>query len=225
MRTWLVATALTVSACATPPAADPSPADALVAEFDAKYARGEDIVSEIGAMHARDRLLREIIMQGLRTEMSGETRLAYINRTEHHFDRVSAENTRRLRAILRILSWQELTALSPNAAEQAFSLISHSNDIAFKREMASHFEQLARAGQMRGDRVAILVDDIALAEGRAQIYGTNLECHHGIYQPKPIEAVETLDARRAALGLNPIAEYVAESRQVYGECPADYSGN
>lgn len=227
MRVWVLAVVFAFSACATPPpaASQSSAAGALVSDFDARFERGEAIVAEIGAMHARDRLLRELIMQGFRTEMSGETRQAYIDGTEHHFDRVSAENTRRLRAILNDMSWQDLSALSPSAADQVFSLISHSNDVDFKREMAAQFEPLARAGQMRGDRFAMLVDDIAFSEGRPQVYGTNFECRDGVYQPKETEAPETLNARRAEIRLNSIEEYGAEMRGMYGECPAGYSGN
>jgi len=199
----------------------PATAAELIAAFDAKLARGEAIVAEIAAMHARDQFLRQLIIEGFQREMSAETRLAYIEGTRHHFDRIDGANSARLEAILDEISWPELTALSPRAADQAFSLISHSGDAAFKRRMIAVFEPLARAGAMPGERFAMLVDDIAQEEGRPQVYGTNFECHHGVFQPNPTEAPESLNERRAALGMNTSEEYGEAQRRLYSDCPTN----
>ena len=225
MRALILAGLFVMAATPALAQTGPATADDLIADFDRRLTRGEAIVAEIGALHARDMLLREIIMEGFRREMSGETRQAYIEGTRHHFDRMAAEGTARLSAILDRITWDELLSLSPRAADQAFSLISHSGDIAFKQRMIAVFEPMARAGRMRGNNVANLVDDVALSEGRPQVYGTNFECRDGVYQPKPTEAPETLNERRAALGMNTIEEYAATMRQAYGECPAGYAGN
>ena len=82
------------------------------------------------------------------------------------------------------------------------------------------FEPLARAGRMPGDRVALLADDVALSQGRPQIYGTNFECREGQYVPKLTEDPDHLNDRRAALGMSTIEQYMIEQRQLYGECPA-----
>lgn len=225
MRTFILAGMLAL--LSTPAFAQTAPATAteLIAEFDRRLARGEAIVTEIGALHARDQFVREIIIAGFQREMSAETRQAYIEGTRRHFDRVDTESTARLQAILESISWEDLTALSPRAADQAFSLISHSNDLAFKRRMIAVFEPLAQSRRMRGDQVAQLVDDVAVTEERPQVYGTNFECRDGVYQPKPTEDPERLNERRAALGMNTIEDYAATIRQMYGECPAGYSGN
>lgn len=223
MRAAVAALALALSACATPQPT--GPAQTQIAAFDARLERGEAIVAEIGAMHARDRLLREAIIAGFRDVTTPEARAAYIEGTRRHFDRIDGENTRRLRAIFAQMTWGELRDISPNAAEQSFSLISHSDDIDFKKDMAAQFEPLAREGIIPGERYANLVDDIALSENSGQVYGMNFECHHGVYQPKPVIDPANLNARRAAIGLSPIEQYAAESRALYGECPENYSGN
>lgn len=224
MRTFL-AVAAAMACMGAAAEAQPVPASELIAEFDARLARGEAIVGEIGAMHARDQFVRRLIMQGFQREMTGEARQAYIEGTRHHFDRIDGANSDRLQELLREISWAELVALSPAAGEQAFSLISHSNDTAFKRRMIAAFEPLARAGQMPGDRFAMLVDDVAMEEQRPQVYGTNFRCLDGVYQPHPTEAMDQLNARRAAIGLNSIEEYTASVRSAYGACPPGYTGN
>ncbi|WP_395646419.1 DUF6624 domain-containing protein [Terricaulis sp.] len=215
----LVAAGLALACISGAAFAQPATPDELAAAFDQKLERGERIVGDIAAMYARDQFVRQLIMEGFRQEMTSETREAYIARTQRHFDRIDGENTRRLQGILRRVSWEELMAISPRAADQAFSIVSHSRDLAFKRSMLDVFEPLARAGRMPGDRVALLVDDVALEEGRGQVYGTNFECHHGAFMPKPIEDPEHLAERRAALGLSTMEQYTAEQVQLYGACP------
>lgn len=227
MRNLMLAGLAAAAAFATTPAkaqtgaAPQASTSELVGAFDQKLARGEAIVAEIGAMHARDQFLRQLIIEGFRNEMSAETRHAYIDGTRRHFDRIDGANTVRIQAILDAMSWEELTALSPRAAEQAFSLISHSNDVAFKRRMIAVFEPLARAGRMPGERVALLVDDVAIDEGRLQVYGTNFECVGGQHRPRPTEDMDRLNLRRAALGMNTIEESTETMRQMYGACPAN----
>lgn len=192
----------------------------LIEAFEASFKRA-DAVAEIDTMYKRDRMLRDLIIEGFKVIASEATRQAYIDGTRHVFDRVDAENTQRLIAVLDTMSWDELEALSPNAAKQAYSIISHSDDVAFKRRMMTSFEPLALAGKMDGQRYANLYDDIALMEGRLQRYGTNFDCIAGKQQPKPTEDMAGLDARRAAIGLMPIAEYAKAVEGTYGACPAN----
>lgn len=116
MRIVLAAGLAFVCLC-SPAMAQPAAPDELVGAFDQKLERGERIVADIGAMYARDQYVRQLIMEGFRQEMSGQTREAFIARTEHHFDRIDRQNTRGLQAILRRISWEELMALSPRAAD------------------------------------------------------------------------------------------------------------
>ena len=225
MRIEVLAFAIGLSACTTSAPAPAGPAGAQIAQFDARLQRGEALVAEIGAMYARDRLLREAIIAGFQDTPTAEARVAYIEGTRQHFDRVDGENTRRMRQIFAEITWRELQDISPNAAEQSFSLISHSSDVEFKKQMVVQFEPLAREGVLQGDRYANLVDDIAISEESPQVYGMNFECHHGVFQPRAVIDPANLNARRAAIGLNSIEEYAADSRALYGECPADYSGN
>lgn len=72
----------------------------------------------------------------------------------------------------------------------------------------------------RGENNANLFDDLALEERRQQRYGAKLNCIDGKEQPRPTEDAVGLDARRAKLGMMPMAEYSAQITKMYGECPA-----
>jgi hypothetical protein len=217
--------ALVVAAAILGPARaqQPQPATAqeLIATFDGRMAQGERIVAAIGEMYARDQFARQLIIEGFHRNMTAETRQAYIDGTRRHFDRIDQANTRALKRILDRISYEELMALSPSAADQAFSIISHSPDDAFKRRMVAVFEPLARAGRLPGERIALLVDDLAIAEGRPQVYGTNFECVGGVHQPRLTEDMERLNERRAALGMSTIEQYTALMNEMYGACPTD----
>jgi hypothetical protein len=198
----------------------PLEAAELISNFDAKVARGEQIASEIGAMAGRDQLIRTLIIQGFHNEMSAETRRAYIDGTADTFERVDSENTARLREILQTMSWDELSSLSPRSANDAYTIISHSSDLDFQREMLALFEPLAFAGRMPGDRYANLFDDVAQMEGRLQRYATNFDCRDAEFQPNPYEDPEHVDERRAALHMETLAAYAARQREMYGNCPS-----
>ena len=111
----------------------------LIDEFENRVTRGETAVAEIGAIHARDQYLRTLIIDSFKTIRTEATRKAFIDGTRHVFDRVDGENTRRLVAVLDTISWSELQALSPRAADEALSIISHTNDNAFKKRMLAIF--------------------------------------------------------------------------------------
>ena len=192
----------------------------LTAEFESRFMRA-DVAAEIEAMQKRDRLLRDLIIEGFKSITSEPTRQAYIDGTRHLFDRVDTENTERLKAILETVSWQELEALSPEAASGAISIISHTSDMAFKRRMLEIFEPLVSAGKFDGHNYANLFDDVALAEGRLQRYGMNFDCIDGRHQPKPTEDMPGLNARRAAIGVMPIEAYAKSIEDMYGPCPAN----
>lgn len=58
--------------------------------------------------------------------------------------------------------------------------------------------------------LAYLTDRVRSNEGREQLYGTQIaDVRDGTVVPWPVEDPERLDARRAAVGLEPFAEYAA----------------
>jgi hypothetical protein len=68
-------------------------------------------------------------------------------------------------------------------------------------------EAAYRAGQVDGQSVALLTDRVAKARGRLQIYGTQTTFQGSEPVFDPIEDSAGVDARRARLGLLPLAVY------------------
>lgn len=60
-------------------------------------------------------------------------------------------------------------------------------------------------------------DDVAKT-GQKQRYGSQLRCNNGRYEPLPVEDETQLDQRRTALGMPPIAAYLASFRTGRAGC-------
>ena len=64
--------------------------------------------------------------------------------------------------------------------------------------------------------LAYLEDRIRVREGLPQRYGTQLQKSGEGWQPLPTEEPDSLDARRQAVGLEPISEYLEGARRTLG---------
>jgi hypothetical protein len=60
-----------------------------------------------------------------------------------------------------------------------------------------------------GGDYALLYDRVAMRHQRPQRYGSQMHCEAGRWAPDPIEDRGNLDKRRAALGMEPYADYLA----------------
>jgi hypothetical protein len=72
-------------------------------------------------------------------------------------------------------------------------------------------------GETDGRRLGLLFDRVARASGRLQRYGTQGQCRDGRWTPFESEDPEHLDERRAAIGLEPIAEHMETASR--NACP------
>jgi hypothetical protein len=69
---------------------------------------------------------------------------------------------------------------------------------------------------------AFLADRIAVFEGQGQTFGTQFDWDDaGLLSPAPVRDPETLDQRRATVGLPPIADSIAEMRAQDAPAPTD----
>jgi hypothetical protein len=73
-------------------------------------------------------------------------------------------------------------------------------------------------GELQRQALAFLEDRILVAEGKKQVYGTQLQwtAATGQLELAPIEDEGNVEAGRAELGLGPLAEYVERVRAQSG---------
>jgi hypothetical protein len=95
-----------------------------------------------------------------------------------------------------------------DGAGAAWLLAQHADsDPAFQRHCLDLITAAVEAGEATMQQLAYLTDRVLLAEGGQQVYGTQVRLEDGRVVPRDLRDPDGLDARRAAAGLEPFAEY------------------
>ncbi|MBX7078312.1 MAG: hypothetical protein K1X88_03925 [Nannocystaceae bacterium] len=122
---------------------------------------------------------------------------------------VHRRNAARLREVVAAGGFPGRSRVGEAAAEAAFRIVQHAiGEPAFMRAMLPLLREAAAAGELRPAAVAMLEDRICVFEGRAQRYGTQFDWDEAGTALVPMVGVESphdVDARRAAVGLPPLA--------------------
>lgn len=134
--------------------------------------------------------------------------------------RVDGPNTERLKEIVAEHGWPTRAEVGADGRSALFLLVQHADhDPDFQRAALGPMREAYRAGDATASELALLTDRVRVAEGRAQLYGTQIYMQSG--KPpalRPIEDEANVDARRAELGLPPLSEYLAEVCAETGMC-------
>jgi hypothetical protein len=131
---------------------------------------------------------------------------------------IDAESTAFLRRVVAEHGWPTFDMVGEDGAGAAWILVQHADaDPAFQAEVLARLEPLLDAGQVRPSHFALLTDRVRTGRGEPQVYGTQFaDDADGVSRPLPIEDAANVDARRAAVGLPPLAEYARSIAQTYG---------
>lgn len=121
---------------------------------------------------------------------------------------VDAANLPKVEAILTRYGWLGPGEVGQDANTALFLVIQHS-DTATQEKFLPLMREAVKAGKTHGAWLALLEDRVALAEGRPQTYGSQLRRDgDGPLYVQAVEDPDHLDARRASVGLPPMADYV-----------------
>lgn len=135
---------------------------------------------------------------------------------------VHDDNAHALERIVADIGWPDANKVGRDAADAAWRILQHA--IArpdLQRGMLELLKVEAEAGRIPAWQPAYLEDRIACHEGRPQTWGTQFDWdEEGRMSPLPIADPDRIEARRAAIGLPPLAEVTAEHRKrTEGEGP------
>jgi hypothetical protein len=123
--------------------------------------------------------------------------------------RTDSANTTWLKNWVARWGWPTSAQVGREAVMSAFLIVQHAvHDTAFMRAMLPEIEQARRRGDLDGGAVALLTDRVEVKAGHPQIYGTQLSLKDGRWVLDPIADSAGVDARRKAMGLPPMAEYL-----------------
>ena len=125
-------------------------------------------------------------------------------------DSVFNANLEWMRLVLAQYGWPGRRLVGDEGSHGAWLLLQHADrDTALQRTALQLLEKAVQAGDASSRDLAYLTDRVRAAEGRPQVYGTQLQYDsRGCASPKPSEEPAQLDARRASVGLEPVAQYV-----------------
>jgi hypothetical protein len=151
--------------------------------------------------------------QSVRSELAADGSLfeGYHPRMEA----VHRRNAARLRAILDEIGWPTERLVGSDGAHAAWRIAQHAiGEPDFQRLALRLLQAAAGGGEVPAWQPAMLEDRIRMFEGRPQLYGTQLEPDaEGRPRPYPIEDPERLEERRRAVGLEPLAERLAQAER------------
>lgn len=213
-----LAIALAACAAATPPSVTPSaPATSVESAAPTASAQSPHRIAASPNAELRDELLTMMAEdQAVRTGVAppGDDRTA-----EELFDawpQVDADNALRMAEILDDFGWPGWSLVGEDGAFAAWLLIQHAD---FNLDLQKRGLALLRAAVEADDAdpsdLAYLIDRVLVAEGKPQIYGTQLgvDADGEITPRTPIEDEANVDARRADMGLGTLEDYYDEFRE------------
>ena len=221
----LIGLSVLVVACSA--RADPGPdgpptADAL---FDAYLEEDRALEAELRALApeatlqilqqrtARDQRVRFLMLEMLETPGAGpnEATLTWL-RLMRHMNGIDRENANWLKDQLSQIVWFTRSDYGEEADNNAFLIVQHAtHDPDFMRDVHVRFARLAESGEIAPDNYALLTDRLAVMDNAPQPYGSQFECVDGEQRLQtPLADPEAVvDARRAEVGLPPLADYMA----------------
>lgn len=147
----------------------------------------------------------------MRTELaqSGEPVGSYPVRLRH----LHEASARELELVIDDDGWPTPATSGDDGAEAAWLIAMHSvSRPSFMRRCLGLLKAAANRDDTPKRHAAMLEDRIRALEGRPQRYGTQLDWQAGKLAPLPIEEPTSVDERRAAVGLAPLAETIATAR-------------
>lgn len=166
--------------------------------------RNEILRQELLDMFERDQRMRKTLMEryGYNTPFSPDDAA--------WFEATDTTNTARMKEIITEHGWPSQTAVGQDGAMSAWLLVQHADkDPQFQRQCLELMQQAVAVGEASGSNFAYLTDRVRVGDGQPQIYGTQNRVVDGKVISAEIEDAARVDGRRAAVGLGPIAEYLA----------------
>lgn len=154
---------------------------------------------ELIAMEQRDRAVRSDLVA------RGE-----LHNGKYHpeMEAVHRQHNARMREIIATHAWPGRSLVGDDGCRAAGFIVQHAIlDPELQQQCVPLLEQAVAAGDAFPFMLAFLADRVLMEQGKPQIYGTqHVGGPDGALVPWMIAEPETVDERRQAIGLEPLAE-------------------
>jgi hypothetical protein len=131
------------------------------------------------------------------------------------------KNTAMLKAIVAEHGWPTIQLVGEQASLNAWLIVQHADDDpAFQLRALRLMAPLVASGSVSKSNYAFLYDRVMIKLAGKQRYGTQSRCLNGTHVTLPLESPDRVDALRAEMGLDTVADNLARIARLYGPCPA-----
>ena len=149
-------------------------------------------VQDLEGMGASDQLYRGRDVTGKLTPEEWQQQTA-----------IDVANMRRLAEVIDTYGWPGLH-FAGAASQTAFLVLQHADHASQRKYLPAMRDAVQRNDALAG-HLAMLEDRVRLADGKPQLYGSQLKTKPLGFEP--IEDEEHVDERRRSIGLEPLADY------------------
>jgi len=123
-------------------------------------------------------------------------------------------NAARIREILDEYGWPAPELVGSDGTEAAWLLVQHGG--ADIQERALELMRTSAEPGVTAADIALMTDRILVERGQPQLYGSQFQFVENKLVQYPVDAPDSVETRRAEVGLPPMAEYVRMLEQAYG---------
>lgn len=115
-----------------------------------------------------------------------------------------------IKSIVARFGFPKESEVGRDGVNAAWLLVQHASlDPRWQFEILQQLESPSASGEISGEQFALLYDRVAvLYHHKMQKYGTQLQPGAETARPLPIEDADTVDVRRAELGMMPLSDYL-----------------
>jgi hypothetical protein len=174
-----------------------------------------EIAKALAVRHARDQAWRVAQFEEAHDEVTAEV-ISWL--LSIRGCRIDYDNLKYVRRVVVDGRWPLISRDGEDAARYAFLLVQHADDDPdFQEQVLTLMRPLVARREANGKYYAMLFDRVALTRHRPQRYGTQFGSGNGCIAVRAVEDHNTLDARRASVGLAPLQEYARSLAETYHE--------
>ncbi|WP_152982716.1 DUF6624 domain-containing protein [Stenotrophomonas humi] len=231
LRLFIAATLLATAGVASAQDEDPKLAAALLqcpgaAVFvQAEKVRGQEQAQKLVGIVPSEPQLREQLLEMMRIDQQAREG----DWSPPMIEKMLAVDAANLPKIKKIVanhgSLPGARQVGADGVSAAWLLVQHADrDPAFQQQVLDRIMPLVESGEVSSREIALLTDRVLVNAGAPQRYGSQLAAINGKWEPKPMEAPEQVDQRRARLGQMPLADYLCVAAQMFPPPPTDADG-
>lgn len=126
-------------------------------------------------------------------------------------------NTQWLRTVIDRVGWPGYTLVGADGAHAAWLIAQHADrHPAFQQRCLKLLARAVEASEASRTDLAYLTDRVLLARGEPQLYGTQLVARAEGFVAARLKAPDSVDVRRAAMGLPALADQIEDARERLG---------